>query len=78
MSRGVGQVLLTKILLDAQARAKEVVVDFRATERNRMMYVTLCLAGLREIDPAGDEPGGFLHDLSRVPEYPAYIEVIES
>jgi FkbH-like protein len=74
MSRGVGKVLLTHVLQSAAAETKPVQADFIRTTRNRMMYLTLKLAGFREISRNGDL-ALLQHDLKSIDPYPEHVDV---
>jgi len=72
MSRGVGTILLNHIMRLAREAGVRLLAEFVANDRNRMMYITLKLAGFKEISG----PGSLLqNDLARIPPLPGYIEV---
>lgn len=72
MGRGVGTVVLHRLMRGAAERGLPIRADFRPTERNGMMRTTLLFAGFREIAREGD-----LATLearpSRVPDPPAWL-----
>lgn len=74
MSRGVGSVLLTHVLLAARAAGTPLQAEFIRTERNRPMYLTLRMAGFREISRTGDV-ALLEHDLRVINRYPDHIRV---
>lgn len=54
MARGVGGVLLTHLMQQAQQAGVRLQAEFRANDRNRMMYVTYRFAGFKSIAKQGD------------------------
>lgn len=74
-SRGVGSVLLTFLMKRAAAAGRKLRADFRRTERNRQMLVTLQLGNFREIARDGDANIVFENDLSSIQDYPPYIRL---
>ena len=74
ISRGVGTVLLTYLMKRAKEAGVKLRSEFIATDRNRMMYVTYRFAGFQQIEDRGASVI-LQHDLSQVPEFPAYIRV---
>lgn len=75
MSRGVGTVLLGHIMQEAHRHGVKLQADFKATQRNRMMYITYKFANFYEVANDGDGNIVFENDLSRIPELPAYINL---
>lgn len=75
VSRGVGSVLMSYLMKQAQAGGKTLRADFRRTERNRQMLVTYQFSGFREVER--DDSGYILfeHDLADVQDYPGYIDI---
>jgi hypothetical protein len=75
MSFGVGTVLLSHIMQQAQKSGKKVRADFIHTGRNRVMYVTFKFAGFKEL--MEDEFGTIVleNDLSSIQEFPPYVNV---
>lgn len=53
MSRGVGGALIALLRCEALSAGVRLQADFRATERNRMMYITYKFAGFAEVSEAG-------------------------
>ena len=76
MAYGVGTVLLSYIMQEAQKAKKKLRADFRNTGRNRMMYATFKFANFKEVQT--DEFGTKLleNDLSLIQEFPPYVNVI--
>lgn len=54
MSRGVGTVLLTRVMHRARETGKPLRAEFVPNGKNRMMHVTYRFGGFREIDKVGD------------------------
>ncbi|WP_432405005.1 HAD-IIIC family phosphatase [Wukongibacter sp. M2B1] len=75
MSRGVGAILLNHIMREAKAVNKKLKAEFIPTDRNRMMYITYKFAGFKEVQKDG-ELVVFENDLSTIPPYPDYVELI--
>jgi FkbH-like protein len=74
MSRGVGGALITLLRREARAAGVRLLADFRATERNRMMYVTYKFAGFSEVSET-DGVALLEGDLQQIPELPSYLDV---
>jgi FkbH-like protein len=74
MSRGVGTVMLSYILKEAQAAGVRLLAEFVANNRNRMMYATYKFAGFKEV---GKTEGAALleNDLGAIQPYPAYVQL---
>lgn len=75
MSRGVGTVLLSHLLLDARAENTPLKAEFIRTDLNRPMYLTFKLAGFKEVGRRGDV-ALLEHDLSTIASYPDHIRVL--
>lgn len=76
MSRGVGGALITLLRREARAAGVRLLADFRATDRNRMMYITYKFAGFSEIGEANADGVALLEgDLQQIPELPSYLEL---
>ena len=75
-ARGVGSVLLSYLMKQAQQRQHTLQAQFRRTSRNRQMLVTYQFANFKEIER--DDEGNILfeNDLSLVSDYPEYIQVV--
>lgn len=74
MSRGVGGALITWLRREARAAGVRLLADFRATERNRMMYITYKFAGFGDVS----ETDGVMlleADLTRIPDLPTYLHL---
>lgn len=78
MSLGVGTVLLTNIMHRAKQSGRRLRADFRNTGRNRPMYITFKLSNFKEAEST--EAGELVleNDLSILPPYPAYLDLIVS
>lgn len=74
MSRGIGRILLTHVLLEARAAGSPLQAEFIRTDRNRPMYLTFKMAGFREIDRNGDI-ALLEHDLTAIDPYPDHVRV---
>lgn len=72
MSRGVGGALLNHLMTEARAAGLPLQAEFRATERNRMMYVTYRFAGFRRVHQSGDTEL-LQHDLDAIAPLPTYL-----
>jgi FkbH-like protein len=76
MSKGVGSVMLSRIMARAKARGVRLRAEFVENGRNRLMYVTYKLAGFREIARHGTCQ--ILEvDLQRIPRVPGYVTLRE-
>lgn len=76
MSRGVGGVLINYIRNAARARGVQLLAEFVANDRNRMMYMTYKFSHFSE-RPVAAEGGRVLleNDLSQVQEFPGYLTI---
>jgi FkbH-like protein len=74
LARGVGSILLTFILRYAKELNKEVIADFKQTDRNRMMYITYKFSNFKETSKKQNRLL-FKNDLSYIPHYPPYIKL---
>lgn len=74
MSRGVGGAFITFLRRKAADAGVALRARFRATERNRMMYVTYRFAGFQEV---GEDNGVSLleNKLTTIPPYPSYLKL---
>lgn len=75
-ARGVGSVLLSYLMKQAQQRQHTLQAEFKRTSRNRQMLVTYQFANFKEITRDDDGNILFENDLSIVQDYPNYIKVI--
>lgn len=75
-ARGVGSVLLSYLMKQAQQRGHTLQAQFKRTSRNRQMLVTYQFANFREIERDDDGNILFENDLSLVSDYPDYIQVV--
>ncbi len=71
---GAGSVLLTYIRKLAREAGVDLEVEFRLTERNRMMFVTFRLSAFKEMSRNGDLLL-LRDDLKDEPDFPDYVEV---
>jgi FkbH-like protein len=74
MSRGVGSVLLARILHHARSAGVRVQAEFVPNGRNRMMYITYRLANFLEVENRGDVVL-LESDASVLPPTPAYVDL---
>lgn len=76
MSRGVGTIFLNYIMNQAREHSGLLYADFRRTDRNKQMYIAYKFANFQEI--SSDEEGHilFVNDLSKIQEYPTYVEIM--
>jgi FkbH-like protein len=74
MSRGVGGALITLLRREAKAVGVRLLADFRATDRNRMMYITYKFAGFSDLSET-DGTSLMEADLNDIPELPSYLVV---
>ena len=75
MSRGIGSVLLLFLERAARDAGVRMLAEFRPTDRNRIMHITLRFAGFREIDRNQDVVV-LEHDLQDLADLPRYIDLI--
>lgn len=76
MSRGVGNVLLTHVMMAARAEGKRLLAHFRDTGKNKMMFITYKFARFRKVETIDDGAIVVLeNDLSHIQPYPDYIEI---
>jgi len=74
MSRGVGGALITLLRQQARQAGVRLLAEFRATDRNRMMYITYKFAGFSEVSAA--EGNALMEaDLVSIPELPSYLRI---
>jgi FkbH-like protein len=76
MSLGVGSLLMSHIMKEAQKAGKKLKADFRDTGRNRMTYITFMFANFKKTE--SKDAGSMIleNDLSIVQDFPSYIDVI--
>jgi FkbH-like protein len=76
LSRGVGSILMTYIMQETKKAGKKLLADYRDTGRNRMMFVNFKFLNFKEL--SSDDPGNVLfeNDLSTIPSFPIYVDVI--
>lgn len=75
MSRGVGKVLLSHVLMEAARAGMPLRAEFIHTDSNRPMYLTLKLAGFAEVDRL-DGAIVLEHDHAAIDPFPAHIRVL--
>jgi len=75
ISRGVGSVFLTYIMKQAQENGQTLYAEFKGTDRNRMMYITYCLAGFREYQSADDGVVIFKSTSDVTGTFPEYLHI---
>jgi FkbH-like protein len=75
MSRGVGNVLLTHVMMAARAEGKKLQADFRDTGKNKMMFVTYKFANFKKLGTREDGVVILENDLSQIQPYPDYLAV---
>jgi len=76
MSHGVGSVLLSYIMKEAQKAGKKLKADFRNTGRNRMTYITFKFANFKKAESEAADNMVLENDLSIMQDFPSYIDVI--
>ena len=69
----VGSALLIHLTKSARAEGRELLADFVATGRNRIMYITYKLMGFEEVSQDGDR--SLLTYKGGEKEYPEYLKV---
>ncbi len=74
ISRGVGGVLLSRIMNLARDAGAKLRADFVSNDRNRMMYITYKFAGFREVETRG-KVAVLENDLEKEQAFPDYITV---
>jgi FkbH-like protein len=76
MNRGVGGIVLNRILASMKAQGFRLQADFVPTERNRQIYMTYRFHGFRECqEPAPDGTIRLEHDLMVVPKAPQHVRL---
>lgn len=75
ISRGVGTILLTYLLQEAQKANVRFLADFLPTERNRMMYITYKFANFQEVSKNTDGSLVMENDLSIIQPFPKHIDI---
>ena len=75
MSRGVGTILLSYIMMQAKEEGKKLLADFRVTERNKMMRITYIFSNFKEKSNDGKGNIVFENDLSIIQDYPKYVDI---
>lgn len=74
MSRGVGTIMMSRIMQLAREAGATLRAEFKPNGRNRMMYVTYKFGGFREVAQDGDLVV-FEHDLETIAPFPDYVRV---
>lgn len=75
ISRGVGTVLLTHIMQEAKNAEKELLADFRRTDRNKMMYIMYKFANFKERSKNSTGHLVLENRLEEIPKLPWYIKL---
>ena len=75
ISYGIGTAFLTYIMQKAKKTGKKLRVDFRKTDKNRMMYITFKFANFKEIESDGTGHILLENDLTVIQDIPPYIEL---
>lgn len=75
MSRGVGTILLSHIMLMAKSYNKILLADFKKTDRNKMMYVTYKFANFKEVSMNDEGITVLSNNLSIIQNYPPYVKI---
>ena len=75
ISRGVGTILLSYILRQAQDAGVRVLAEFKSNDRNRMMFITYRMAGFREIGKSHDSLL-LENSLEQIAAFPPYISLV--
>lgn len=73
MTRGIGSALLILLIKTARERGLDLLADFAATERNRIMYITYKLIGFEEIER--EDGRCKLRYSGSAKEYPEYLDI---
>ena len=74
MSRGVGSILMSHLMLEAREAGVKLRALLRDTGRNRLMKVTYRFAGFKEV-AREDDVIVYEHDLEQIQPFPDYVEV---
>ncbi len=74
MARGVGTILMSRILSLAKESGVRVQAAFRETGRNRLMKVTYRFAGFKEVGRDGDVIT-YESDLANIQPFPDYVDL---
>ncbi|MEM7669276.1 MAG: HAD-IIIC family phosphatase [Pseudomonadota bacterium] len=76
MNRGIGGIVLNRILESMKAQGCRIQADFVPTERNRLIYMTYRFHGFRECrEPGPDGAIRLEHDLKAVQTAPRHVRV---
>lgn len=75
ISRGVGTILLSYIMQYAKQNEKELLADFRKTNKNKMMYIAYKFANFKEVNGESTEINVLKNDLTFIQKFPPYIKV---
>jgi FkbH-like protein len=75
MSRGVGNVLLTRVMQGARAAGKRLHAEFRDTGKNKLMFVTYKFANFKKLATRDDGVVILDNDVSQIQPYPDYLAV---
>ena len=75
LSRSVGSILLSYIMQETKKAGKNLLADFKQTDRNKMMYVTYRFANFKEISNDGLGNIIFENDLTQIQKFPSYVDI---
>lgn len=75
MSLGIGTVLLSHIMQETKSEGKRLHVDFRETDRNRMMKVTLAFGNFKTVELYPDGRSVWDNELSIIQAFPPFMDV---
>ncbi len=74
MSRGVGTILMSHLLIEAKEAGARFQAELRDTGRNRMMKITYRFAGFKEVDRR-DDVAILENDLANIQPFPDYVDI---
>lgn len=75
LSRSVGSVLLSYIMLQASRSGVPLLADFKQTKKNKKMYAAYRLTNFKELSNDGAGNIVLENDLSFIPKFPYYIDI---
>jgi FkbH-like protein len=77
MNRGIGGIVVSRLLASMKAQGLRIQADFVPTDRNRLIYMTYRFHGFRECSSGGDGDAIRLkHHLTTLRPIPSYARVI--
>ena len=74
LSRGVGTILLSYIMHEANKAGKKLFAEFKRTDRNKQMYVSFKFNNFKEVKNENNFII-FENDLTTIHPFPPYIKV---